>query len=754
MFGKTTKMFFALMFAVVLVIGFSQLALADYHDPPGWDENPYFTHQSWEFNSLDIDPETPGWQLPPCSEEGNELAISPGVPGRGDPPDLPLEPDKVIDEEPEGFINSYGTPYLIYALPTDAPFGDWAWVSRGGPWTRCGYYGGMGDTALVFEIPSSEMADMQKQMWVQWTYYLSQPEGDDWGIEVGRGYELYPDASNPLERVEITDTEGIYVEVTREDYVGGGGSGTWYRSTADIRFNDHPGTVYVKVYAFTSGAASLIDEVDIDTQSVTMPTIGYKPLKIRFTGTEGGPNPEDQSLEIWSFQEGETLNWQVEDDATWLSLSPESGTSTGPDDKDIVTVSVDITGMVAGNYEATITITDTNDPGQTQTVPVFLTVLPETPPEISFSPSQLNFIATQGGENPDPKTLDIWNSGAYILNWSADDDAYWLFLDPESGTSTGEEDKNTVEVSVDIAGMGSGEHEASITIKDPIADNSPQEVPVILTLREDWSGNEYYTHQVWDFDALNWEQLHCPPQEGDPDPESPGVPGEGDPPDPPLAPDARGDEWINDYGDPLLIYALSPDGWSWYSMGGPWTRCGYYGGMGDTALVFAIPQPEELPEAKCLGRMEKELRVEWTFFASNPIQGQGCAIDVGRAYEEDPEQEDPVDRVIITDTEGIKVKVSRVDDIGGGGSTGIWYRASANIRFSDETDMLYIKLYALTDGAATLIDDVFVESRIERSGLCFISTVTYGSNLEPSFILVLLVLAAGVISSGYRWRRE
>jgi chitinase len=43
-----------------------------------WSDNAYYTNQGWEFNSLDIDPDTPGWQLPTCNDAGKEVAISPG----------------------------------------------------------------------------------------------------------------------------------------------------------------------------------------------------------------------------------------------------------------------------------------------------------------------------------------------------------------------------------------------------------------------------------------------------------------------------------------------------------------------------------------------------------------------------------------------------------------------------------------------------------------------------------------------------
>jgi hypothetical protein len=46
---KAKRFLPAVVFALVLMLVPAGAALADYADPPGWDANPYFTHQTWEF---------------------------------------------------------------------------------------------------------------------------------------------------------------------------------------------------------------------------------------------------------------------------------------------------------------------------------------------------------------------------------------------------------------------------------------------------------------------------------------------------------------------------------------------------------------------------------------------------------------------------------------------------------------------------------------------------------------------------------
>jgi len=115
--------------------------------------------------------------------------------------------------------------------------------------------------------------------------------------------------------------------------------------------------------------------------TTAMPTISFAPSSFAFAGTQGGSNPPTQTLQIWNSGSG-TLGWSVSDNAAWLSLSPTTGSSTG--ETDTVIVSVDISGMTAGSYNATITISAPGATNTPQTVPVNLTI---SPPACNDNPS-------------------------------------------------------------------------------------------------------------------------------------------------------------------------------------------------------------------------------------------------------------------------------------------------------------------------------------------------------------------------------
>jgi hypothetical protein len=106
-------------------------------------------------------------------------------------------------------------------------------------------------------------------------------------------------------------------------------------------------------------------------------------------------------------------------------------------------------------------------------------------PRIAVSPSQFEFVAGQGGPNPNSQALSIRNCGAGLLEWQVSESCSWLVAEPNNGTSTGEIDEMTL--SVDISGLAVGKYNGRLTISDPNAVNSPRTVRVTLYILGDIS---------------------------------------------------------------------------------------------------------------------------------------------------------------------------------------------------------------------------------------------------------------------------
>jgi hypothetical protein len=189
-----------------------------------------------------------------------------------------------------------------------------------------------------------------------------------------------------------------------------------------------------------------------------------------------GTNAPAQTFNVWN-SGGGTLSYFISGDQAWLSCNPASGTSTG--EQDTIAVNYSTTSLFPGVYSATITISDPGASNSPQTIPVALTVASIPQASISLNPASLS-VSTVTGTNAPPQAFNVWNSGGGALSYSISGDQAWLSCNPASGTSTGEQDAITVTYST--ASLASGTYSATITISDSGADNSPQTIPVTLTV--------------------------------------------------------------------------------------------------------------------------------------------------------------------------------------------------------------------------------------------------------------------------------
>jgi hypothetical protein len=223
----------------------------------------------------------------------------------------------------------------------------------------------------------------------------------------------------------------------------------------------------------STGASTpwLMATVVFKSGSVTPPALSVSPTSLSFNATAGGTNPAAKTLSV-SNSGGGTLNWTASESASWLSISPTSGTNSGT-----ITVTPSTSGLSAGTYTTDITVTAAGAGGSPKTIPVTLTVDPPAPPALSVSPTSLSFSATQGGASPAAKTLSVANSGGGTMSWTVDDDAAWLAVSPTSGTDNG-----TLTVTPTTTGLAAGTYNATVTVTAAGAGGSPKTIPVTLTV--------------------------------------------------------------------------------------------------------------------------------------------------------------------------------------------------------------------------------------------------------------------------------
>jgi hypothetical protein len=122
------------------------------------------------------------------------------------------------------------------------------------------------------------------------------------------------------------------------------------------------------------------------------------------------------------------------------------------------------------------------------------------PPTLNINPSSLSFTASVGAANPPSQTMSISNTGGgSALSWTASTSASWLAISASSGTTP-----STITVSANTSGLASGSYSGTITITAAGAPNSPQTVPVSLTVANILMSSNFGAQglQGWAFSPL------------------------------------------------------------------------------------------------------------------------------------------------------------------------------------------------------------------------------------------------------------
>ena len=139
-------------------------------------------------------------------------------------------------------------------------------------------------------------------------------------------------------------------------------------------------------------------------------TINFTPTSIHFYGAVNGTNPQSQTMELWSSTPC-MLNWNVTDDAVyvdefnvthdWLSENPPNGSCT--DVSSSVDLSVNSSGMPAGDYFANITINASEANNSVEIVPVILHMSVTDVLQV-----HVNFIGRDTNNSRWIEPFDVW----------------------------------------------------------------------------------------------------------------------------------------------------------------------------------------------------------------------------------------------------------------------------------------------------------------------------------------------------------
>ena len=217
------------------------------------------------------------------------------------------------------------------------------------------------------------------------------------------------------------------------------------------------------------------------------PKIGLSPASLTFSADEGGSSPSSQKVTVQNAGGGTLSAVSVQEvygsGSGWLDVS-----TGGAGNSQTLTTSVDVSGLKANTYSATVKVSSSGAANSPQSYTVSLTVKAKQPPPadkpaLSLDPTTLDFTA-QSGADPSPETVTVVNSGSGTLTTVSYQVSYgngsgWLKITPGgSGNS------QTLENSVITQGLSADTYSATVSVSEAAAANSPQSYTVSLTITD------------------------------------------------------------------------------------------------------------------------------------------------------------------------------------------------------------------------------------------------------------------------------
>jgi uncharacterized protein (TIGR03437 family) len=236
----------------------------------------------------------------------------------------------------------------------------------------------------------------------------------------------------------------------------------------------------------TRSAAITITPLDGTPQTFTVSqqgspgTLAITPSSLAFSFQLGSSAPSNSILTVTSAGAALPIAAAASTSSggNWLAVAG-GGSTPGA-----LTVSVTTSGLAAGVYQGTVTVTSSGATNSPLAVPVTLKVT--AAPVISSSPPALNFSFQQNGPTPATQTINLTGSAPVInpqtgasaplaFTIAGDPGASWLMVAAASGATAGS-------VTINPAALQPGQYTANLQISAPGAANSPLLVPVTLTV--------------------------------------------------------------------------------------------------------------------------------------------------------------------------------------------------------------------------------------------------------------------------------
>ncbi|HZT28993.1 MAG TPA: hypothetical protein VFA33_03855 [Bryobacteraceae bacterium] len=238
--------------------------------------------------------------------------------------------------------------------------------------------------------------------------------------------------------------------------------------TAGLAVGNYSGSITIS----SPGAANPKVTIPVTLAVTGAPSISVGPTSLTFAYQINNTPPASQQISVGS--SGAALNFTATPSTSsgggWLAVSASGSTTPAT-----LTVSINTSGLSAGNYSGSITVSSPSAANPTTTIPVSLTV--SAAPVLSAAPSALSFSVQVGGSAPAAQNFTVSASGSVPLAVSATaTGGTWLSVTGSGSTPT------SIAVSVNPAGLAAGTYKGNVSVTSAQAGNSPLLVPVTFTV--------------------------------------------------------------------------------------------------------------------------------------------------------------------------------------------------------------------------------------------------------------------------------
>jgi hypothetical protein len=238
------------------------------------------------------------------------------------------------------------------------------------------------------------------------TYNIFPPIPNSCGSIMGCGQiisgRVVDTRNNPISKVTVSAIAGeaTFTATTNSNGVYGircrPSTNYWLRASKSgytFNCNDDAWVVGTGVTGFDEGSiyttGNLGDINPIGTAQAPIIALNQSALN---PSCQQGQNAPAHSFQVWNSGVS-TLNYGITSSASWLSCTPNSGSSNG--ENDTITVNYSTGTLTIGNHNATITITAPGAANSPQTIAVTLTVSPSL--NTALDNDSLSFTTGGGG---------------------------------------------------------------------------------------------------------------------------------------------------------------------------------------------------------------------------------------------------------------------------------------------------------------------------------------------------------------------